>query len=183
MNRENGGALRVLGVDPGTRYVGYGVVDLHSPQQARLIHCDVLRLTASSQAARLERIYRHMIAQMETYSPQVLAIEDIFHGKNFKSVLKLGQARGVIILAAQMAGIEISEYSPRLVKKSVTGNGNADKSQVQRMVARILGLKELLEPQDITDALAVAFCHGRRAWTGALLERERAKKESIRRGQ
>lgn len=171
MDQETGGPemLRVLGVDPGTRYVGYGIVDLVGAQQARLIDSDVLRLETGSAAARLETIFRHMSAQMEKHRPRVLAIEDVFHGKNFKSVLKLGQARGVIILAAQMAGLEIGEYSPRLVKKSVTGNGNADKSQVQRMVARILGQDELLEPEDISDAVAVAFCHGRRAWTDRLM--------------
>jgi crossover junction endodeoxyribonuclease RuvC len=161
--------LRVLGVDPGTRCVGYGIIDLTGARQARLIDCDVLRLESGPAAARLESIFRHMSAQMERYRPRVLAIEDVFHGKNFKSVLKIGEARGVIILAAQMAGLEIGEYSPRLIKKSVTGNGNADKSQVQRMVTRILGRDDLLEPEDISDAVAVAFCHGRRAWTDRLL--------------
>lgn len=181
MNQETGGpeTLRVLGVDPGTRNVGYGIVDLNGAHEARLIDCGVLRLESGSAAARLETIYRHMTAQMEKHRPEVLAIEDIFHGKNFKSVLKIGQARGVIILAAQVAGIEIGEYSPRLVKKAVTGNGNADKSQVGRMVARILGREELLDSEDITDAIAVAFCHGRRAWTRRLLSGdERAGKSS-----
>ena len=174
MTRETGGpkTLRVLGVDPGIRCVGYGIVDLTGAQEARLIECDAVRLAPSSTPARLEVIYRRLSRVMEKHRPQVLAIEDVFHGKSFRSVLKVGQARGVIILAAQIAGIEISEYAPRLVKKSVTGNGNADKSQVQRMVARILGLDELLEPNDITDAIAVAFCHGRRAWRDRLLGTE-----------
>ncbi len=179
MNQESGGTetLRVLGVDPGTRFVGYGIVDLTGAQQARLIDCGVLCVEAESAAAKLELIFRHMSAQMEKHRPRVLAIEDIFYGKNFKSALKVGEARGVIMLAAQMAGLEIGEYSPRLVKKSVTGNGNADKSQVQRMVARILGRDELFESEDVSDAIAVAFCHGRRAWTDRLMGGDRRTEE------
>lgn len=171
MSQRSGGpeTIRVLGVDPGTRYVGYGIVDLTGARQARLIDCDVLRLGSGTTAAKLEAIYRHVSARIEEHRPRVLAIEDVFHGKNFKSVLKVGQARGVIILAAQMAGLEISEYPPRLVKKSVTGNGNADKSQVGRMVTRILGREEPFEREDVTDAIAAAICHGRRAWTGRLV--------------
>ncbi len=184
MNQEASGpeTLRVLGVDPGTRYVGYGIVDLTGAQQARLIDCDVLRVEAESAPAKLELIFTHMRAQIEKHRPRVLAIEDIFYGKNFKSALKVGQARGVIMLAAQMAGLEIGEYSPRLVKKSVTGNGNADKSQVQRMVARILGRDELFESEDISDAIAVAFCHGRRAWTDRLMGGDRRTEEPSRSG-
>jgi len=185
MNQETGEpkTLRVLGVDPGTRCVGYGIIDLTGARQARLIDCDVLRLESGSAAARLESIFRHMSAQMERHRPRVLAIEDVFHGKNFKSVLKIGEARGVIILAAQMARLEIGEYSPRLIKKSVTGNGNADKSQVQRMVTRLLGRDDLLEPEDISDAVAVAFCHGRRAWTDRLLGRDGSSARLSRMGK
>ncbi len=101
---------------------------------------------------------------IQSHSPRVLAIEQGFHGKNFQSVLKVGEARGVAVLAAQMAGLEIREYSPALIKKAATGNGNADKKQVQRMMGRVLGLEADLEPVDITDALAAAFCHGQRLW-------------------
>ena len=162
-------AVRVLGVDPGTRFVGFGILDMKSSRGSTLVDAGVVRLTSESMAPRLEKTFREMTALIEKFRPTVLAIEEVFHGKNFQSALKLGQARGVVILAAAMTGLEVHEYSTRLVKKSVTGNGNAEKDQVQSMMVRILALEQAPEPMDVTDALAVAFCHGQRIWRDSKL--------------
>ena len=129
-----------------------------------LVTCGALRLPATPLSERLERIFREMRGLIVRFAPQVLSIEQVFHGRNFQSVLKVGEARGVAVLAAQMSGLQIEEYAPALVKKAATGNGNADKSQVQKMMSRIFGSKEALGPLDATDALAVAFCHAGRLW-------------------
>src|SRR2546427_8435029 len=166
--RSSGGAIRVLGVDPGTRVLGFGVLDVDKRSAPKVVAHGALRLPQSPLAARLELIFREMRAIILAHAPQVLALEEVFYGKNFQSVLKVGEARGVVVLAAQIFGLEIREYSPALIKKSATGNGNAGKAQVQKMMQRVLGLKEAPEPPDAADALAAAFCHGQRIWRSGL---------------
>ncbi|HVR74316.1 MAG TPA: crossover junction endodeoxyribonuclease RuvC [Planctomycetota bacterium] len=151
--------VRVLGIDPGTRMVGFGVLELRQGAEPLLVACGSIRLPPRPLAARLETIFREVQAILETHRPHVLAIEQVFHGKNFQSILKVGEARGVVVLAAQMGGLEIEEYAPAMIKKATTGNGRADKAQVQSMVTRLLHLDEAPEPVDVTDALAAAFCH------------------------
>jgi len=148
---------RVLGIDPGTRIVGYGIIDAHRGAPRAVAH-GAIRLPKAPIAARLETIFREVRALVDRYRPQVLAIEEVFQGKNFQSVLKVGEARGVVILAAQLAGIEIREYAPARIKKAATGNGNAAKVQVEGMMTRILRIGAT-GSADETDALAVAYCH------------------------
>jgi len=116
---------------------------------------------------RLERIFLDVRALVSRVRPDVIAVEEIFHGRSFDSALKLGQARGVVLLVAQMARVELCEYAPANVKKTVTGNGNASKEQVQRMVQRRLGLASAPTPMDVSDALAIGVCCAEtlaRAW-------------------
>lgn len=151
--------MRILGVDPGSLAVGFGVLE----EQAA--GCRVLRygcLRISSKEAfpdRLKRIYDHISGIIELYRPEAFAIEDLFYAKNAKSALKMGHARGVAILAAVNHQIPTSEYSPKEVKQSITGNGAASKEQVQSMLQTLLNLDVLPEPLDASDALAVALCH------------------------
>jgi crossover junction endodeoxyribonuclease RuvC len=152
--------LRVLGVDPGTRVVGYGILDVAPGIAPALVVHGALRLPARSLAARLELLFREMRDLIAAHAPGVLAIEQVFRGKNFESVRKMGEARGVIVLAAQMAGLDIREYAPALIKKAATGNGNAAKVQVEGMMCRLLGVTTARA--DAADALAAAFCHGQR---------------------
>lgn len=156
-------------MDPGTRVLGYGILDVARGQRPKVVAHGALRLPQSPLASRLEKIFGEIGRIISAHAPQVLALEEVFYGKNFQSVLKVGEARGVVVLAAQMRGLEIREYSPALIKKSATGNGNAGKSQVQGMMQRVLGLREAPEPLDVTDALAAAFCHGQRLWRASLV--------------
>lgn len=164
----NATIVRVLGVDPGTRVAGYGVLDLTPGRPPRLVAHGTIRFPPSPLAARLEALFRELKAIIASHCPTVLAIEQIFHGKNFQSILKVGEARGVAVLAAQLAGLDIHEYTPAMIKKAATGNGNAQKVQVQRMMGRLLGMEEFPESVDASDALAAAFCHGQRAWRMAV---------------
>jgi crossover junction endodeoxyribonuclease RuvC len=174
--------VRVLGIDPGTRIAGYGVLDLDGPAQPVLVAHGAIRLPPRPLASRLETLFRELREVIAKHAPQVLAIERVFHGKNFESVLKVGEARGVAVLAAQMAGLEIREYTPAMIKKSATGNGNADKVQVQRMMGRILAMSSDPEPVDASDALAAAYCHGQRSWREKLVGAGRAAASSLPRG-
>jgi crossover junction endodeoxyribonuclease RuvC len=162
--------VRVLGIDPGTLTLGYGILDVERGGKPSLVDCGALKLPAKPLATRLEIIFRRVHELIEAHNPSVLALEEVFHGKNFQSVLKVGEARGVIVLAAEMLDLEICEYAPARIKKAATGNGNAGKPQVQTMMTRILELEEAPSPPDVTDALAVAFCHGQRMWRRSLVD-------------
>ena len=155
--------MRVLGIDCGSEFTGFGVVELDSSGRlTRLVPVasGAIRLQRRDpMPLRLAQIYAELTALMEFHKPDVAAVEDIFHSVNSKSALKLGQVRGVALLAAANCGLPIAEYAPLTVKCAVTGYGLADKAQVQFMVARLLGLAEAPEPADAADALAVAICH------------------------
>jgi crossover junction endodeoxyribonuclease RuvC len=157
-------SLRVLGIDPGTRVVGFGILDLDAAGRPTLVAQGAIRLPLAPLAARLATIFQQLRDIIAQHQPEVLSIERVFFGKNFQSVLKVGEARGVAVLAAQLAGLEICEYTPAMIKKAATGKGNAAKTQVQSMMARVLSLDQAPEPMDVTDALAAAFCHGQRMW-------------------
>ena len=199
--------MRVLGIDCGTEYTGYGIVDLLAGDV--FPHClppDVLADRRKSRAesrepvgesrkpeaesrdrlvfiacgaihvpprepmpARLSRISRAIEDLIATHRPDRVAIEDVFYAVNVKSALKLGQVRGVAMLAAASAGLEVSEYAPLAIKSAVVGYGKAEKHQVQQMVARLLRLDKIPEPADAADALAIAICH---LHTAATLERQ-----------
>jgi crossover junction endodeoxyribonuclease RuvC len=155
--------MRVFGIDCGTEITGFGVVDLEeSARQSRLVSKSIgaIRLLKSaSLPARLDQVFRELTAEMERWQPDTVAIEEVFYSVNAKSALKLGQVRGVALLAAARLGIPIAEYAPLKIKSSVVGYGMATKEQVQFMVARLLELAELPQPADAADALAIAICH------------------------
>ena len=153
----------VLGIDPGTANTGYGVV---ASQSARLVALDggVVETAASADpGTRLAAIHTRVADLIATYSPEAVAIEDLYFGANVRSALAVGQARGVTVLAAGQAGIPCWSYTPQQVKAAVCGTGRAEKGQVQRMVQALLGLDELPRPDHAADALAVAICHANRA--------------------
>jgi crossover junction endodeoxyribonuclease RuvC len=149
----------LMGIDPGTLITGYGVIELIDGK-FRLITSDaIVNNNLKPMANRLETIYNRLNEAIKKFSPDEIAIETAFYGKNAQSALKLGQARGVALLVAVKNKKPISEYSPREVKKSVVGNGAASKEQVQYMVKSILKMRTLPKHYDTTDALAVAICH------------------------
>jgi crossover junction endodeoxyribonuclease RuvC len=153
--------VRVLGIDPGSETTGWGVVEGdRSGQSYRLIEYGAVKLSSSATfAARLLKISLGLEEVIERLKPQACAIEEAFYSVNPKVTLKLGQVRGVALLVAERAALEIGEYSPRRVKQTVAGYGNADKHQVQQMVRVLLSLAAIPEPHDAADALAVAICH------------------------
>lgn len=149
----------ILGIDPGTILMGYGIIEVSS-KGISLIIMDVLRLPPKKDAyERLQTIHEKVCTLVKEHAPQALAIEAPFFGKNIQSMLKLGRAQGVAIAAAMQHGVPVTEYSPRKIKQSITGNGNADKLQVLKMLQRLLSFEENPRYLDATDALAVAVCH------------------------
>lgn len=153
--------MRVLGIDPGSETTGWGVVEGDSNgQRYRLIEFGAIKLSSSATfSSRLLKISRAIEEVIERLQPNACAIEEAFYSVNPKVILKLGQVRGVALLAAEKAALEIGEYSPRLIKQTVAGYGNAEKQQVQQMVRVLLSLTAIPEPHDAADALAVAICH------------------------
>ncbi len=149
--------MRVLGIDPGTAVTGYGVVRREGTGVA-LTECGVIRTRPRDPlAARLENIYEGVRELIARHQPDAVAVEDVFYAKNVRTTVVLGHARGVILLAAQQAGLPIHEMPPAVIKKAVTGTGNATKEQVQFMVAKLLRLKKAPEPADAADGVAAAL--------------------------
>ena len=164
--------MRVLGVDCGTEYTGFGVVELCQDDTLVCLTCGAIKLSPrETLPRRLATIFERLGLIIEEHRPDNVAIEDVFYALNVKSALKLGQVRGVAMLAASSAGLEVSEYSPLSIKSAVVGYGRAEKPQVQHMVTRLLNLSEIPEPPDAADALAIAICH---LHTSATLVRQRA---------
>ncbi len=149
----------IVGIDPGTLVMGFGIIKVASGSVS-LICMDVLKLSAKKDAyEKLQIIHNKVCDLLKEHEATEFAIEAPFFGKNVQSMLKLGRAQGVAIAAAIQAGIPVTEYSPRKIKQSITGNGNADKLQVLKMLQRIVGFNESPKYFDATDALAVAVCH------------------------
>lgn len=149
----------ILGIDPGTLLMGYGIIRVQGPE-LRYIDMGVLKLSSREDSyLRLAKIHQKVAALIAQYRPDDFAIEAPFFGKNVQSMLKLGRAQGVAIAAAMQAGIPVSEYAPKKVKQSISGNGNAGKDQVMKMMQQLLKIKETPASFDATDALAVAVCH------------------------
>lgn len=154
---------RVLGIDPGTRVVGLGVVD----REGSRLSAAAFRTVAPGRMkgdlpARLKAIYEGITAAIAEFSPDAVAIEEAYYGKSVQSALRIGEGRGVALLAAAQGGLPIEQYPPATVKKAVTGSGTAHKSQVEHMVKMLLSIAEEI-PEDAADALAVAICHLNRA--------------------
>lgn len=146
----------ILGIDPGSRITGYGLI-MAERQQYRFVHCGTIKCTQQKLSERLTEIYKQMTALIEEFQPQMAAIEKVFVSRNVDSALKLGQARGAAIVACCQQQIELSEYSPREIKQAIVGYGNADKNQIQQMTSRILNIA--VQTADAADALAIAICH------------------------
>jgi len=150
----------ILGIDPGTLMMGYGIIEVHNNGIIRLKEMNVLKLSGKKDNhERLQLIHQKILCLIEEHQPHEFAIEAPFFGKNVQSMLKLGRAQGVAIAAAMSSNLSVTEYSPKKVKQSITGNGNADKEQVWKMLQRILLIDEKPKHYDATDALAVAICH------------------------
>ena len=167
--RASARSVRVMGVDPGSSTTGYGVIQSDG-RRYELIECAGVRVPSKlSFPERLLLISKKLEEVMERLAPDACAVEETFYAVNVKSALTLGHVRGVVLLAAARAGIEIFEYSPLEIKSALVGYGRAEKKQVQEMVRLLLKLEEPPEPLDASDALAVAICHANTASTKALL--------------
>jgi crossover junction endodeoxyribonuclease RuvC len=152
--------MRVLGIDCGSEITGYGVVEQSESGDLRCVASGAIRLaTREPLSARLNQVFTALRGVIEQHRPHMAAIEDVFYAVNVKSALKLGQVRGVAMLAAASCGLQVAEYAPLAIKSAVVGYGKAEKSQVQHMVARLLKLESPPEPPDVADALAIAICH------------------------
>jgi crossover junction endodeoxyribonuclease RuvC len=155
--------MRVFGIDCGTEFTGYGVVELDcSARMPRLVHLSAgtIRLSKKDKTPqRLAQIYAELTGLIALHQPELVAIEEVFFSANVKSALKLGQVRGVAMLAAASCGLQIAEYAPLSIKSSVVGYGLAGKEQVQFMVRRLLEKEDAFDSPDAADALAIAICH------------------------
>src|SRR3979409_425825 len=164
--------MRVLGIDCGGEYTGYGVVEMHPGGKLCCLTWGAIKLSPREPLPlRLSQIFAQLGKIIVEHRPNQVAIEDVFYALNVKSALKLGQVRGVAMLAAATAGLQVAEYSPLTIKSSVVGYGRAEKQQVQHMVTRLLELAAPPEPMDASDALAIAICH---LHTTATLRKQRA---------
>src|ERR1700761_8669856 len=149
----------ILGIDPGTAVMGYGLIK-EVGSKIELISLGVIKMNITDDhMLKLQRIFEKTVALIDNYKPDCMAIEAPFYGKNIQVMLKLGRAQGVAMAAALSRNVEITEYAPRKIKQAITGNGNATKEQVAAMVQNLLKFKETPEFLDATDGLAVAVCH------------------------
>ena len=155
--------MRILGIDPGYGITGFGVIE-GEKGNFRLVNCGAITTPAGMDfPARLEIIYNDMTTLLEKAKPDAVAIEELFFGQNVTTGIGVAQSRGVILLAIQQAGLQVTSYKPMQVKQAVVGYGNATKHQVMDMTKRILGLSQMPKPDDAADAIAIALCHGRSA--------------------
>lgn len=152
--------MRILGIDPGIAIVGYGIVDKEGNRYKTVAYDAVTTRAHTPLEERLEKVYNGVNEIIKNYKPDVMSIEELFFNNNAKTALTVGQARGVIILAAVKNGVPVYEYTPLQVKQALTGYGRAGKTQIQQMMKSMLGLTEIPKPDDVADALAIAVCHG-----------------------
>lgn len=151
--------MRVLGIDPGSETLGWGVVEGNGNKYSLVDFGTVRSNPRDAFSKRLAKIYSEIEQLIDRTNPDALAIEEAFYSINVSVAMKLGQVRGVMLLLAEQRGLTIAEYAPRLIKKTVVGYGNAEKQQVGEMVRILLGLKAAPKPHDAADALAIAICH------------------------
>jgi len=151
-------ALRVLGIDPGIHITGYGVIEKQKSGLTYVMHGEIRMAKGLPLSSRLSMIYDNLLEVIDQSSPDAIAVEDVFYGKNIKSLIRQGETRGVVILAGSHKRIPVYEYTPLEVKKAVVGYGRAEKNQIQNMAKAILRLSDL-PPADAADALAIAICH------------------------
>ena len=151
--------MKIIGIDPGLVQTGYGIINVNNNQTSLIDYGIIKPPPKDSLANRLLAIFNDVCEIISNHNPQIFSIEEVFYGKNVKSSMRLGQARGASMVAAASKGIPVYEYSARKVKQSVTGNGNAHKTQVQFMVKAKLKMDHNPEPIDASDALAIALCY------------------------
>jgi crossover junction endodeoxyribonuclease RuvC len=165
--------MLVLGLDPGLATTGYGLVE-GDGHDLKVVAYGVLRTPPHTPlAARLLQLHEQLSQLLVQYRPAVVALEELFFSTNARTAIIVGEARGVLLLTAAEAGLEVAEYTPLQVKQAITGYGQADKSQVQQMVRILLNLAEIPYPDDAADALAVSICHHHSARMAALVEKGR----------
>lgn len=152
--------MRIIGIDPGYAIMGWGILDLKGNKFSVVDYGSITTDAGVEAAKRLQHIYAELGAIIAKYQPEEAAIEELFFNNNAKTVILVGEARGIAVLACANAGLEISEYTPLQIKQALVGYGRADKKQVQSMVKAILNLKEVPKPDDTADAVAAAICHG-----------------------
>lgn len=152
--------MRILGIDPGTGILGFGVVEV-TGGKLQLVDAGVIRTPVKEDdAVRLQTIFEELTDIIAETKPQEMAVEKLFFAQNVTTAMTVAQARGVVLLAGKQAGLKICEYTPLQIKQALTGYGRAEKSQMQEMVRVILGLSEVPKPDDCADAIAAAICHG-----------------------
>ncbi|HEY0776332.1 MAG TPA: crossover junction endodeoxyribonuclease RuvC [Gemmatirosa sp.] len=152
--------MLVLGIDPGTAATGYGVVARDRGGLTRLVECGVVRTRARDPLpARLREVYEGVTELIARHRPDTMAVESVFYAKNVRTTVTLGHARGVILLAGELAGLEVHEFPPAEIKKAVVGTGSATKEQVQFMLTRLLRLKSVPSPSDAADGVAAALTY------------------------
>ena len=151
--------MKVLGIDPGSETLGWGVVEGSGLKYQLIDYGTVKSSPKETFSKRLLKIYDGVEAVIKEFQPDVISVEEAFYANNVKVALKLGQVRGVVLLCGEKAKLEVGEYAPRLIKQTVVGYGNAEKHQVQEMVRVLLRMQKVPEPHDAADALAIAICH------------------------
>lgn len=152
--------MRILGIDPGTGILGFGVVDIDAKGKASMVDAGVIRTPVKeTDSNRLSTIYDELHEIITELKPEVMSVEKLFFAQNVTTAMSVAQARGVVLLCGKQHGMELFEYTPLQIKQALTGYGRADKKQIQEMVRVILGLKEVPKPDDCADALAAAICH------------------------
>lgn len=152
--------MRILGIDPGTGILGFGVIDAPGPGKASLVDGGVIRTPVKQEdSIRLLTIFDELTEIIEQHKPDVMSVEKLFFAQNVTTAMTVSQARGVVLLAGIKNGLTLFEYTPLQIKQALTGYGRADKKQIQEMVRVILGLSEVPKPDDCADALAAAICH------------------------
>lgn len=152
--------MRIIGIDPGTGILGFGVIDVAKNGKTTLVDGGVIRTPAHQPLdERLMEIYRHVASVISKTRPQIMVVEKLFFAQNVTTAMSVSHARGVVMLAGKLADLQIAEYTPLQIKMALTGYGRADKKQMQEMVRVLLGLKEVPQPDDCADALACAITH------------------------
>ena len=153
--------MRILGIDPGYGITGFGLIESNRGQNT-LLHCGAITTPPNTDFSwRLEVIYNDMVELLRVSKPDAVAIEELFFGQNVTTGIGVAQARGVVLLAIQQAGLQVTAYKPMQVKQALVGYGNASKHQMMDMTKRLLHLKEMPKPDDAADAIAIALCHAR----------------------
>lgn len=166
--------MRILGIDPGTGILGFGVIDASSGGKAKLVDAGVIKTPAKQvDSDRLFTIYHELEEIIKEHQPDVMAVEKLFFAQNVTTAMSVAQARGVVLLLGKQNGMELYEYTPLQIKQALTGYGRAEKKQIQEMVRVILGLKDVPQPDDCADALAVAITHTMQRKTNLINSDER----------